>query len=370
MSSYAIANRQQSGGDAPAQDLVPFLLGSNLYTEAPFFSFTVTPGAVQQQVLPVPAVTPGNFLDGITIAVTSDGSGALGGGTLTDDGALAVINYLSFVNTNGGEILFPMGLEEYVYSQKYLRPWRGDPQQYAGYSNTINPAVVVEMSIGVKDTLAILSNTDARAQYRLNAYVAPLSALVTGGTPTAPVLTVTGWLNAWRQPPATDYAGRPIDPYPPGLGVQRKLMAETLQMPSAGTAREKLSLTGDEIRGLILICRNSSGVRTDLTDALAGPIMFRLDNGIQWIALPSQIIQAMETFYSQYFGAGNLARETGVYALPRFRSPNGGDSWLPTVEQSYLELQIGSGDIAGGTIEVIYDQLAVGVELPTDLESI
>ncbi len=141
-------------------------------------------------------------------------------------------------------------------------------------------------------------------------------------------------------------------------------------MPASGIARLRLTLTGDEIRGLIFICRNSSGVRTDLTDANAGVIMFRMDNGIQWTMMPSQIIARMQMFYSQYFGRGNLNRETGVYALPRFRSPNGGDAWLPTVEQTFLEVELGSADIASGTIEVIYDQLAVGIELPASLESI
>lgn len=370
MSTYAAAAQQQ-GGQGGQQQQVPFLLGSNIYTEAPFFTFTQQMDGSQHTVLPVPQVTPGNFLDGITISVTSTG-GVLGTtAALTADGTLGIISSLSFVNTNGGEILYPMGLLEYVYAQKYLRPWRGDPQGYSNYSNSINPAVTFEMNIGVKDTLAILSNTDARRQYRFNCVLAPNTSLVTATTGvTSPTVTITGWLNAWRQPPATDYAGRPINPFPPGLGVQRKLMAQTINMPASGTARLRLVLTGDEIRGLIFIFRNSSGARTDLTDANAGVMMFRMDNGIQWTALPSQIIQRMRAFYEQYFGRGGLNRETGVYAIPRFRSPNGGDAWLPTVEQTYLEIELGSADIASGTVEVIYDQLAVGIALDPSLESI
>lgn len=365
------AAAQHGAGDAGASaEMVPFLLGSNLYTEAPFFSFTAQIGAAQQTILPVPQVTPGNFLDGITLNIASTG-GVLGAGAVSADGVLAVLNYLSFVNTNGGEILYPMGLLEYTLAHKYLRPWRGDPQRYANYSNTVNPSITVELNIGVRDTLAILSNTDARAQYRFNAIMAPSTALFSTPVTTNPTITVTGWLNAWRQPPAVDYAGRPIEPFPPGLGVQRKLMAQTLIMPASGTARLKLSLTGDEIRGLMLICRSSAGARVNLTDANAGPIMFRLDNGIQWIALPSQIVARMEAFYAGWFGAGQLNREAGVYVIPRFRGGDiGGDPWLPTVEQSYLEIELGSADIANGTIEVIYDQLAVGVDLPPSLESI
>jgi hypothetical protein len=370
MSTYAAAAQQQ-GQQGQAEQMVPFLLGSNIYSEAPFFSFTQALGAAQVQVLPTPQVTPGNFLDGIIIRVSSTG-GALGtAGTLTADGALATLNYISFVNTAGGEILYPMTSLEYILAQKYLRPWRGDPQRYANYSNTINPSYNVELNVGIRDTLAILSNTDARAQYRLNLTLAPLATLATGATVTAPTVTVTGWLNAWRQPPATDYLGRPINPFPPGLGVSRKLMAQSTPVPSSGTARIRLTLTGDEIRGLIFIFRSSAGARTDLTDANAGPILFRLDNGIQWTMLPTQIVQRMEAFYAGFFGAGNLNREPGVYVIPRFRgADSGGDPWLPTVEQSYLEIEFGSADIASGTVEVVYDQLAVGVELPPSMESI
>lgn len=372
MSAIAAAAGQaggaQPGGQAQAAS-VPFLLGSNVYTEAPFFSFTAQLGAAQIAVLPTPNVTPGNFLDGITLRVSSTG-GVLGAGVLSADGVLATLNYISFVNTNGGEILYPMTSLEYILAQKYLRPWRGDPQKYASFSSSVNPSFNVELNIGVKDTLAILSNTDARAQYRLNLTLAPSASVFSTPPTTNPTVTVTGWLNAWRQPPATDYAGRAIDPFPPGLGVQRKLMAQTATMAASGTSRIRLTLTGDEIRGLILIARTSAGARVDLTDANAGPIMFRLDNGIQWIMLPSQIIERMEAFYTAYFGAGQVNREVGVFVIPRFRSENGGDAWLPTVEQSYLELELGSADIPSGTLEVVYDQLAVGVPLPPSLESI
>lgn len=369
MSMMATAQGKQGGGQAPAQS-VPFLLGSALYTEAPFGSFTGTLGASQQAVTPVWQVTPGNFLDGITLTVTSV-NGVLGtDATLTDNGVLDVLNYISFVNTGGGEILYPAGLLEYVLAQKYLTPWLGDPQQDAAYSNSINPSITVELMVGVKDTLAILSNTDARAQYRLRVALAPLTDLVTATTGvTAPDVTVTAAIRSWAQPPASDYAGRAIDPYPPGLGVSRKLMFQTEVVPASGSARLQLSLTGNEIRGLVLICRDSSGVRTDLTDDNAGPIQFRLDNQIIWTMLPSQIINRMERFYRQFFGA-SINREVGVYAIPRFRTPNGGDPWLPTIEQSYLSVEVGSADIAAGTIEVIYDQLAVGTALTPALESV
>jgi hypothetical protein len=377
VSATASAARQgagsNSGGSNGQAQQTPFLLGSSLYTEAPFASFAAQMGANQQSVTPVWEVTPGNFLDGITLTITS-ASGVLGTtAALTGDGVLAVVPYIAFQNTGGGEILYPMGLLEYVYAQKYFRPWEGDPQTGPQYSNSINPSISVDLSIGIRDTLAILSNLDARATYRLRLILAPTTNLVTVTTGvTAPTVTITGAIKAWAQPPAEDYMGRPISPYPPGLGVQRKLMAQTsAALPSTGVFRFQLNLTGNEVRGLIFIFRNSSGVRTDLTDNNGGVILLRIDNQTIWTMYQSQIINRMLNFYAPFYGGrGGVARETGVYAYPRFRSPWGGDPWLATVEQTNLYLEFGVSDIAGGTVEVVWDQIAVGVQLPPSMESI
>ena len=110
----------QGGG----QQEVPFLLGSNIYTEAPFFTFTQQMDGSQHTVLPVPQVTPGNFLDGITVSVTSTG-GVLGTtASVNAFGGASLLNSIEFLNTIGGEILSPMGSFEYILAQKYLRPSR------------------------------------------------------------------------------------------------------------------------------------------------------------------------------------------------------------------------------------------------------
>jgi hypothetical protein len=380
--SPALAPTAGSGGGGGAGGgAVPFLIGSQRYREAPFFSFSAQLGASQQTVTPVPQVTPGNFLSGVVIQVTSTG-GVLGSANaLTGDGTLAVINSISITDTGGGEILYPMSLFASVMTQKYLRPWLGDPQKRAVYSNSVNPAITFRYGIEVRDTLAVLANTDARAQYRLNVVLAPSASLYTGAANnTAPTVTVKGYLDAWAQPDAVDLAGRQIEPLPPGLGTSRFLMHETDNLNSSNNTI-RLTLTGNEIRGLILIFRDTNAARVDLTDANAGPIRFRLDNRVLWVMTPTQIIEEMNAFYSRYFGGGasstnnntsaGFFRETGVYVIPRFRDPGslGGEYWLQTVEQSLLQIEFNGGDGAT-TLEVIYDQLAVSGGLPPELEGI
>lgn len=384
MSSMAAAASGQSAGGGGGGGAVPFLVGSQRYREQPFFNSTVTLGASQQTITPVPQITPGNFLSGVVLQISSSG-GVLGTtATLTDDGTLGLLNQVSLTDTGGGEILYPMNLFAIVMCQKYLRPWLGDPTRRSDYSNSINPAITVRYGVEVRDTLAVLANTDARAQYRLNVIVGPTTNLVdvtTGVTP--PDVTVKGYLDAWAQPDAVDLAGRPITPLPPGLSTSRFLMHEAGLNFTSGDNTIRLTLTGNEIRGLVLIFRDSTGARIDLTDSGAGPLRFRLDNRSLWVMNPSQIVEEMEAFYSAWYGGGyntnatgaGFNRETGVYVIPRFRDPGnlGGEFWLQTVEQSLLQIEVQGGDLgtnSPGTVEIIYDQLAVAGALPGELEGI
>lgn len=386
------AQSNSSGGNQQQQSAVPFLVGSQRYYEAPFFDYTVQLDGSSHTITPVPEITPGNFLSGVTLEITASG-GTLGSSdALTDDGALAVLSSIELADTGGGSIHYPMSLFSSVMVQKYLRPWAGDPIKESTFSNSINPAVNVQIWPEIRDTVACLVNTDARAQYRLNITVAADTALTTTGTGTTyPTLEVQGWIDAWAQPDAVDLAGRPIEPLPPGLGVQRKIMHEIITGLGSGNNTVRLTLTGNEIRGLVLIFRDTNGNRVDLTDANAGTMQFRLDNRVVWRQKPSQIVANMFRYYSRWFGGGvsttgysgssgaytgsggaaGYNRETGVYALPRFRDPGnmGGEYWLQTIEQTYMVIEFNGGD--GATqVEVIYDQLAVAGALDPVFEGI
>lgn len=381
MSSVLAAQSAQGQGGGGGGGQVPFLVGSQLYREQPFYTSTLTMGASEQTFTPIPTITPGNFLNGIVLEVTS-ASGVLGTtATVNSFGALLAISQLSLVDTGGGEILYPLSAFTYAMAQKYLRPWSGDVQKRVNYSNTVNPTFTMRFSVAIRDTLAILSNTDARTQYRVNVKLAPLTTLVSVSTGvTAPAVTINLYLDAWAEPDAVDLSGRPIAPLPPGLGASRFLMHETKTF-NAGNNTFQLTLTGNEIRGLIIIVKNSAGTLTDLTDNGAGNIRFRLDNRVLWVMQQSQIVEEMQNFYAHFYGGGAAAgattagftRETGVYVITRFRHAYGGEFWLPTVEQSLLQIEMQGTDLgtsAPGTVEFVYDQLAVAGQLPPELEGI
>lgn len=369
------APAQQTGGSA-----IPFMVGSNCYREAPFSTTTLQLDANSHET--VANVTPGGFLRGVTMQVTSTG-GVIGTGVLANDSPWSIISSASLEDISGGPILYPMSGFSYMCAQKYLRPWDGDPAKRPTFSNTINPAFTLRFFAEVKDTFAVLANTDARAQYRFRFTLAPGNSagpfgLTTTAPTTQPTVTVKLYIESWAQPDLQDLMGNPIQQLPDGLVASRFLMHEQPQLTSANNVIRE-TLTGNELRGLILIVRNGDAnkTRVDLTDANAGSVDFRLDARRLWKMTPSQIIEEMNAFYSQV-GNSTSTRDVGVFVIPRFAGPtssgsvNGtqGEYWLQTVEQTLLQLEFTGGDITSspGTLEIVYDALAIAGEVPPELE--
>lgn len=372
--SAPAANAQPQSGD------IPFIVGSNLYREAPFSTTTLQLGASAQET--VTNITPGGFLRGVTMQVSSTG-GVIGSGVLANDVPYSILSSCSLEDISGGPILYPMGGYSYAMAQKYLRPWDGDPSKRPGFSATINPAFTLRFFVEVKDTLAVLANTDARAQYRFRFTLAAANqagpyGLTTTAATTNPTVTVKLFLEAWAQPDLQDLLGNQIQQVPDGLVCSRFVMHEQPAITSANNVM-RFTLVGNELRGMILIFRNGDAnkTRVDLTDTNAGSIDFRLDARRLWKMTPSQWIEEINAFYP-FLGNGVWTRETGVFIVPRFSGPPSagsnitgqGEYWLQTVEQTLMQMEYSGGDIttSPGTCEIIYDALAIAGELSPDLE--
>lgn len=374
--TVAGAQGQGAAQAQPAAAALPFEYGSNQYREAPFDTNVVTLTANPSER--VVNITPGGFLRGVTLQISSTG-GVLGTtAALVADSPFSIFSSIAIEDISGGPILYPMNGFAYVTVQKYARPWAGDPRLRAGFSNTINPAFTLRLFAEVKDTLGVLANTDARAQYRLRYTLAPLTqtganGLVTVSTGvTAPAVTVNTYLETWSSPDLNDLLGNPIAQVPDGLVASRFNMHEIPQMVSGNNVIRE-TLTGNEIRALIFIVRNGNAAqaRVDLTDANTGTVRFRLDNRQLWAMRPSQWIEEMADFYD-FLGNGTWTREAGVFVIPRYRLGQEGDYWLQTVEQTLLQLELAGADIttSPGTLEIIYDVLAIAGAVPDDLEGI
>lgn len=369
-----------AAGDGGPAHAIPFTAGSNLYREAPFSTVVQQLDANPHET--VVNITPGGFLRGITMQVTSTG-GVIGSGVIANDAPWSIIQSASLEDISGGPVLYPMSGYAYFIAQKYLRPWEGDPSKRTDYSATINPSFTLRFFSEVKDTLGVLANTDARAQYRFRYTLAagnqagPFGLTTTAPT-TQPTITVKLYIETWAQPDLQDLLGNPIQQIPDGLVCSRFLMHEQPIVTAANNVIRE-TLVGNELRALVLILRNGDANKTriNLTDANGGGIDFRLDARRLWKMTQSQLLEEMFSFYA-FLGAGTWARDTGVYVIPRFAGlANSGDAaagqgeyWLQTVEQTLLQLEFGGADVttAPGSLEIIYDALAIAGEVPPELE--
>lgn len=368
------------------QAAVPFMAGSWEYSEW-MAQDSLTLGANAQEF--VHNITPGGFLRGITFDITS-ASGVLGTVvSLAGDAPFSIISSMTLESIDGTPILYPMYGYDYYLISRFTRPWDGDPALdtasgtftgVGGYSNSINPAFRLRFFVESRMTIGCLPNTDARAQYRIRYTMAPLvvsagsnTGLVSASSGvTAPVVTINLYLETYAQPPQTDYAGNPIAQQPDGLALQRFCSHQSGDALNTGTATIKENRVGNLIRTQLLICRNSSGVRTDLT---TDPIRWRIDNTQILSEYRSRRDYEMARFGHQ--GSGFLGtpaaetRPTGVYVYFRWHNPGAMDGmyWLATTEATYEQFEL-NGGASSGTLECITEDLAPAGPVPAYLQGL
>lgn len=360
------ANHAPSGPPTPGGSLVPYFYGTNQYVEK-FFTASQLLGAAQAEV--VSNVNPGGFMRGVRIEVRSAG-GVIGSGVLSGDGPWSVGASATLENIDGSPIIYPMSCYTHMIKQWFGRPWHGDPSRRFDFSNTINPSFSLFVQPEIRHTAGVLANTDARALYRVRFTFATLAQfLATVGTATAPTVTATFYLESWAQPDAADLRGNPIEEIPPGLNLATIQRRQILGFSAAGASNTfQLSNMGNEIRAIIHIARDSTGVRADL---FSGTVRWRIDNRSLGAFSTQEIFNRMSDFYESL--QNGSTRPTGVYVFPRFYDPGRmvGESWLSTTNATYniFELDTGAGG-TNGTDEIVTDEVVPVGPVPMELESI
>jgi len=275
-------------------------------------------------------------------------------------------------NVDGSEIMKPMGGYAYYLGQRFFRPWWGDPAKRRDYSAGANPSGTLLVAPEIRHTAGVLANTDARSQYRMTYTIAPSNKYFTTAATTNPTISITKYAEIWAQPDAADAHGNSIEPLPPGLNIATMRRHQIFALNAAGAENIlQLSLTGNELRGLILVVRDSLGVRQDY---LSDPIRWNIDNRNLGVYSPDEVFDHMEDFYDG-LSNGTSTRPTGVYVFPRFFQPGvmKGQAWLGTTNATYLTWETATAAGAAnmpGTVEVIADEVIPVGSVPMELESI
>jgi len=388
---------QTSGGGGGGAN--PFQVATNLYAEKNL------QGSVSSQLLTGSAITnggsvnAGQFLRALRLMYRTVTAGS--GGTVFGDAPWSVFSQLDLTNVDGSEILYNMGGYAYYLGEKYFRPWLCDPGRRYDYqvaSATSGGSMTLSLMPEIRFTAGVLANTDTRSQYRFD-YALNGGTLWTAVT-TYPTVAVIPYMDAWAQPDAMDLQGTPNQPLPPGVNLQVKRRHQIFTLNGIGSDNTLLStLTGNAIRGMILVTRNGSagGPRVD---GFVDPFYWYQDNRSLGRLNPDMIRQWADDFYDMfnisgqsnaqtpgnpsttsnnatdglsgnalYSGAG--AMDAGVYVFPRWIEPGSmyGQGWLYTANSTKLQFESATSSnvtTSPGTCELITDEVyPVGPVDPT-----
>jgi hypothetical protein len=352
-----------TGGASGSGGMNPFWVSSNLYAEKITTLSAATTATVANYFQ---NINPGNFARGVRFIVRSTG----GTGVPTADNPLNIIQSLDLENVDGGEILYPMPGYNYGVSQKYFRPWQLDPFSAYDYAQSANPSFSLALNPEIRQTACILSNTDARSQYKYNLFVNTTTNVTNGSAPT---VSFTSYLDAWGQPDPQDLQGVPNQPLPPGLALQTKRRQQAgVVLQSAGTDNIfQLVNTGNAMRGIIAIVRDSNNNRQDY---LSDPIRWQQDNRNLGVFSPDMLFQWNNAQYAEW--DQQYGRPQGVYVFPRFFNPGAltGQGWLYTSNATKLTFETTTAATAvntPGNVTFITDEVyPVQQAVPADLQEI
>lgn len=377
--------QQQAGG------VNPFQIATNLYAEKNL------QGAISSLLLGTAtvqgggAINAGQYLRCLRLMFRTITAGA--GGTAQADGPFSVIQNADLVNVDGSEILYNMGGMSHYFAHKYFKPWLQDPARAYDFrppSATSAGSFTLPLMPEVRFTAGVLANTDTRSQYRFDLTI-NTAAAVGGAYTTAPTIAMIPYMDCWAQPDANDLQGTPNQPVPPGVNLQNKRRHQIFTLNASGSDNVLLStLTGNALRGAILVTRSSANARVD---GFSDPIYWQLDNRSLGRLNPDIVRQWAEDFYDDYNlsggsttnfptvnnavdglttdtiygGAGGF--DVGVYVFPRFMDPGElkGQGWLYTANNTKLTWEsVTTAAASNGTCELITDEVyPVGPVDPT-----
>lgn len=360
-----------AGAGNPAGGQNPFQIATNLYAEKNLQGLLTGQAASPTAQTFGGSVNAGQYLRGVRIIVRNTNTPAtittIGGTAVAStDGSFSVLANADLTNVDGSEILYNMPVFSHYLAQKYFKPWLKDralAYDYNPVSASAGGAFTIFMQPEVRFTAGVLANTDTRSQYRLDYTLAAIAA------GTQPIYNITPYMDAWAQPDANDLQGTPNQPVPPGVNLQVKRRHQVFVVNSGADNTFLSTLTGNAIRGALLVTRNASNVRVN---GLADPIYWYLDNRSLGRLNPDMVRQWAEDQYTTYdtYGASSIAgsnffltgnnatdglgvgqanygsgasggagaSDFGVYAFPRFMEPGElyGQGWLYTANSTKL----------------------------------
>lgn len=358
-----------AGGQTPGTDGKAPALPTNVFTRAarehtePFFSRTHADfGTAQIQAGPIDVPAFG-YMSHVLVKVTAtggaDGLAAVAG---HEDGPWNILASISLEDTNGATIVAPMdGYSLYLANLAGAYAFETDAAsapEFLGIADATdgNLSFILRLPVQIcqRDALGALPNQQANATYKVRYTLATSAAVYTVAPDTLPDVTVSLFLEAWTQPPATALDGSPNMQEPPARGTLQNWTRQQINT-QAGVQKHRLTRVGNLIRTLVFVFRTTTD--RDTTNWPTA-LRFELDG------YPLHNNLDRDVWRRHMWERYGRTLPTGVFVLDFTHDLDGRpgnemrDLWLPTTPGTKLEIEGNFG--AEGVIDVLTNDVITG----------
>lgn len=338
---------------------IPFVRAAHKLTQ-PAFQFTSAAlGASAQDFGPFD-IPSGGFLRSILLEVTASG-GVASTGALAADAPWSVLRSIELADVNGQALIYPnmKGYDLMLVNRFGAYRFSGDPNVVPDAALTSVVAfkfyLRVPVEIDATDGYGALPNLNAAEPYRMRIAIAPKGDVYGTDPGTLPVVTVKAWSEDWSLPAAADGLGNPQETTPPDMNTTQ-YWSKFIAQVSAGQQTIRLTRTGNLLRNIIAIARNSSGARvgTDYPDDLT----------ITWdryqLYKESRAVRRLKMVENTGYQGTALPDGVFVYQYTEDGSAPGNEKrnlWIPTMQPTRIDLE-GTFGATAASLEIITNDVA------------
>lgn len=351
MRTIAVSNKEgvtPHGGAPVVVAGVPFTAAAHRHQEPAFKTPAKQLTAATQQLDPI-SVPSSGYLRHLFLDVVGTG-GVIGAGVLHEDAPWSVIQSLTLLDVNGANIVGPIdGFGLYLANLIGGYVFNNDSALWPSWSNSVNPRfqLRVPLELAAHNALGAIANQNAAAPYQLNITLNQISGVFTTAPTTAPTIVITGTLETWTLPAASDSQGNPQNQLPPAHGTGQFWSSRNQTGLAAGDNTIPIHRVGSLLRNIVFVSRTAAGVRSD--SVFPDPVILNWD-GRQLVNEPQayRIAKNFDTISKRLTGVFAYTFDETVLGKVGDESPN---LWLPTQQSTRLEL---NGNLAAaGSMQVI-----------------
>ncbi len=343
-------------GRTVAVPVIPFVRASRKKSRlaGQFGPVTLTTGVQPLAPIQLPAA---GYLRRIRLTITGTTSANAAAVAFNNDGPFNVLQQISLLSANGDTLISTIDGFTLAMINKYfaLSSGRYDPAGDPNYSITTGASatggsfafnVNVPVEMDARDAFGALQNMAANQSFLLQLSLNSTSGLYTTAPTTAPVVTITAVMEYWSAPADSNANGDPQATAPIGNGSVSLIQTQTPAIVASSQQNIQLLNVGNTIRCVMLILRNSAGLRTE-TDMPAVSNVY-VNNDPWYYKTKAQWRSQMAQEYD--YDAGTSATVTqntldnGVFILTDFMNDGAsGDGNVDGASDRNLFLVTGSG---------------------------